>query len=238
MSADSYSLDHVDSMIDFIDKQIADGQDTPAMLNALQQRLDIIDMTYRNDPRYERFYSHMLELQALIYGRRQNDEQALKFMKEAVRQAGGVGHLQSKTIRQYITAHSQSSLPHQRHRRKRLGKFASFFRFKSRKSKVAFAILAGLVIVSAASMQFIPQVAAFSSILTNHSQIVTAKKNFDTLTAELTQCSAQLNQERGSVNTANLNAVDAYNNAAQRCHTLQQEQNQAANKYNSLIGEN
>jgi hypothetical protein len=234
MSTESYSLKHVDEMIDFLDKQIEAGRDTPAMLTGLQQRLDIIDFTYRNDPRFAQFYSHMLELQALIYGRRQQDDKAVQFMKEAVREAGGVRGLQSKTIREYIGSHS--SVGHHKHRRSRVGKFGSLLRFKSRNVKVAFAVVFGLLMVSVATFHFVPQVAAFSSILVNHSQIDNAKKTFETLTSELDQCSAQLNQERGAINTSDQSAVDAYNTATRQCQALQQEQNQAASRYNSLIG--
>lgn len=237
MSSESYSLEHVGAMVDFLDKQIAAGKDTPAMLSGLQQRLDIIDMTYKQDPRLTHFYPQMLELQALIYGRCQQDEQAMQFMKEAVRQAGGVGQVRSSTIREYIAAHSQSSssMMRQRHRRRRFGKFGSLLRFKSRSAKVAFAVVAGLLLLSVASFHFVPQVSAFSTILTKHGQIEAAKKSFETLTSEFSECSAQLNQERGSINTSNQSAIDSYNAATQQCQTIQQEQNQAATKYNSLL---
>lgn len=254
MSAESYSLEHVDEMIDFLDRNIATGRDTPAMLNALQQRLDIIDMTYRQDPRFSKVYPHMLELQALIFGRRNQDAKALAFMKEAVRQAGSVSRLHSQQIRQYIVAHSQQ-LPvvhhtrqyqqahaeaqqHQQegyHRKRRLGKFGSLLRFKSRKAKVAFAIVTGALLLSVASFHFVPQVSAYSTLLTNHSEIDLAKKNFETLTSEFSQCSAQLNQERGSIDTSNSSAVNSYNNAMKQCQAVQQEQNQAALKYDRLI---
>ncbi len=242
MSAESYSLEHVDEMIDFLDRHIAAGRDTPAMLNTLQQHLDIIDMTYRQDPRFSQVYPQMLELQALIFGRRKQDAKALEFMKEAVRQAGSVGRLHSQQIRKYIAAHSQqpaAKTHHQHHahnRKRRLGKFGSLLRFKSRNAKVAFAVVAGMLLLAVALFNFVPQVSAFSTILTNHSEIIVAKKNFETLTSELTQCSAQLNHERGSINTSDISAVDSYNNAMKRCQSVQQQQDQAALKYDRLIG--
>lgn len=276
MSAESYSLEHIDEMIDYLDKHIAAGKDTPAMLNTLQQRLDIIDMTYREDPRFNEIYPHLLELQALIFGRRNQDDKALKFMKEAVRQAGSVGHLHSQTIRKYIAAHSQSAASthhqqqrhhqaqhhlqrvqqqhhqiqhhheqqqpeqpevqqYQQQRKRRFGKFGSMLRLKSRSSKVAFAIVAGLLLISIASFNFVPQVHAFSTMFANHSEIDAAKKNFEALTSEFTQCSAQLNQERGSVNTSDTSAVDSFNSDEQQCAAVQQQQNLAANKYDNLI---
>lgn len=240
-NADSYSLEHVDAMIGFLDKQIAAGNDTPAMLNGLQQRLDIISMTYQQDPRFAAFYPHMLELQALIHGRRQEDDKALSFMKEAVRQLGAVTHLHSDTLRQYIAAHTNHAVTAhgQGHRRKRMGKFGALLRFRrSRNAKVAFAVLFGLLMISAASMHFVPQVAAFSSILTNHSQIADAKSAYVSLTSQLNQCEAQLNQERNAVNTSDQSAIDQYNNATKQCQAVQQQQNQAAHKYDSLIGAN
>lgn len=237
-NAESYSLEHVDAMIGFLDKQIAAAKDTPAMLSGLQQRLDIISMTYQQDPRFAKFYPHMLELQALIHGRRQEDDKALSFMKEAVRQAGGVGRLHSDTLRQYIAAQTghAATLHGHGHRRKRLGKFGSLLRFRSRSAKVAFAVIFGLLLISVASMHFVPQVAAFSTILTNHSQIADAKSAYQNLTTQLNQCESQLNQERNSVNTSDQAAVDQYNNATQQCQVIQQQQNQAANKYDNLIG--
>lgn len=276
MSAKSYSLEHVDEMIDYLDKHIAAGKDTPALLNTLQQRLDIIDMTYRQDPRFNEVYPHLLELQALIFGRRNQDDKAMKFMKEAVRQAGSVSHLHSQTIRKYIAVRSQSAAPahhqqqhhhqaqhHQQHaqqqhhqiqqhdepqpqeqpevqydqqyRKRRFGKFGSMLRLKSRSAKAAFAIVAGLLLISIASFNFVPQVHAFSAMLVNHSEIDSAKKNFETLTSEFTQCSAQLNQERDSVNTSDTSAVDSFNSEEQQCASIQQQQNLAANKYDNLI---
>lgn len=275
MSAESYSLEHVDEMIDFLDKHIAAGRDTPAMLNTLQQRLDIIDMTYRQDPRFNEIYPHLLELQALIFGRRNQDDKALQFMKEAVRQAGSVSHLHSQTIRKYIAARSQPAATvhhqqrhhqaqhhqqrvqqqhhqtqqhhelqqqeqpevqyHRQHRKHHFGKFGSMLRLKSKSSKVAFAVVAGLLLISIASFNFVPPVHAFSAMLINHSEIDAAKKNFETLTSEFTQCSAQLNQERGSVNTSDTSAVDSFNSEEQQCASIQQQQNLAANKYDNLI---
>jgi hypothetical protein len=72
-------------------------------------------------------------------------------------------------------------------------------------------------------------------MLANHSEIDTAKKSFEMLTNEYTQCSAQLNQERGSVNTSDTSALDSYNSEEQQCAAVQQQQNLAANKYDSLI---
>ncbi|MFI5275399.1 MAG: hypothetical protein ACHQT5_01085 [Candidatus Saccharimonadales bacterium] len=237
-NAESYSLEHVDAMIGFLDKQIAAGKDTPAMLNGLQQRLDIISMTYQQDPRFAAFYSRMLELQALIHGRRQEDDKALTFMKEAVRQAGGVGQLYSETIRQYIASHTNQAITAHGHghRRKRLGKFGALLRFRSRNAKVAFAVVFGLLLVSVASLHFVPQASAFSTILTNHSQIAAAKSNYEAFTNQLNQCQAQLSQERNSVNTSDQVAIDQFNSATKQCQAVQQQQNQAANKYDSLIG--
>jgi hypothetical protein len=275
MSAESYSLEQVDQMIDYLDKHIAAGKDTPTMLNTLQQRLDIIDMTYRQDPRFDEVYPHLLELQALIFGRRQQDDKAMKFMKEAVRQAGSVRNLHSQTIRKYIAAHSQTvttrhhqqhhqthqqhrqeaqhhhqvqrhqqqahqeqqveAVYHEQQRKRRPGKFASLFRLKPRSTKVAFATVAGLLLLSIATFNFVPQVHAFSSMLVNHSEIDAAKKNFEMLTSEFSQCSAQLNQERGSINTSDTSAVDSFNSQEQQCSAVQQQQNLAANKYDSLI---
>lgn len=239
MNAESYSLGHVEEMIDFLDKQIAAGKDTPAMLRGLQQRLDIISMTYQNDPRFTKFYPHMLELQALIHGRNQLDDMAMQFMKEAVREIGSVSHLRSSTIKQYIAEHSGGHAhahhrPH--HERRRIGKFGAMFRLRSRSAKVSLAVVTGLVLLSVASFHFVPRVAAFSSILSNHSQIAAAKNNYVALSNELNQCTNQLNQERNSINTNDQTAVDNFNTATQQCQQVQQQQDQAASKYNSLIG--
>lgn len=112
MSAQPYSLEYVGQMIDFLDKHIDAGTDTPAMHATLQQRLDTISMAYANDPRFDKFYPHMLELQALLHGRRspnETDEKALRFMKEAVREVGSVGNLRSATIKSYIANHTRQA---------------------------------------------------------------------------------------------------------------------------------
>lgn len=239
MNAESYSLGHVDVMIDFLDKQIAAGKDTPAMLRGLQQRLDIISMTYQNDPRIEKIYPHMLELQALIHGRNQLDDKAMQFMKEAVREIGSVSHLHSSTIKQYIAAHTVGTAVahhHPHHKRRRISKFGAMFRLRSRSAKASFAVVTGLILLSVASFHFVPQVAAFSSILTNHSQIAAAKSQYAALTSELNQCTNQLNQERNSINTSDMTAIDNFNSATQQCQSIQQQQNQAAQKYDGLIG--
>jgi len=112
MSAQPYSLEYVGQMIDFLDQHIAAGTDTPAMHATLQQRLDTISLAYANDPKFESYYPHMLELQALLHGRRnpnETDEKALRFMKEAVREAGSVGKLRSATIKSYIANHMRQT---------------------------------------------------------------------------------------------------------------------------------
>lgn len=263
MKTEAFSLDHVDAMIDFLDKHIAANTDTPAQLGALQQRLDKIDTAYRADPAYAQFYSRMLEMQSLIYGRSNQDAKALQFMKEAVRQAGGVHGIRSKSIREYIAKHharpaaaqghvqahahntqaqkqrpevrpSQavpiSNAPQQhaiRHKKRRFNPFSHM--------RVAFAaslLVFGLV---GLTLYFVPRASAVPIMLANYSEIQSAKKSYQDLTAKYRACSSQLAQERDNVDTYSTQAVGTYNQDATKCQNVLHRQEQAASKYDSLI---
>jgi hypothetical protein len=249
MSTESFSLEHIDVMIDLLDKTIAAGTDTPAMLDKLQQALDSIDATQRDAPEFSEYYSRMLEVQALIYGRRSaeaEDEKALQFMKEAVRQAGSVRALRSETLRQYIAQQSKQAAAAQPQPVQQApvadasSTHASRFHIKllptfNNRAKVAVAACFGLVVLSAVAFAVVPQASGMAAVLTKHSQIATEKKLYDSLTAQYKACSSALNQERGTINTNDMAALDAYNQATAKCQTVLQQQNQAARQYDKLI---
>lgn len=248
MKAEAFSLSHVDPMIDFLEKHIAAGTDTPAMLDALQQRLDGIDARFQNHPEFDACYPRMLELQALIHGRRNEDDKALTFMKEAVRATGGVSKLRSPSIRQYIAAQTSASAPQVQPQlaempvasleqnvtaiapRKR--KF-----FGLSKLKVGFASAFAVLAVGGAVFAFVPQAAGLPVLLAHYSEVSSDKKVFDDLTAQYKSCSSKLNSERGNVNTYDTGAVSAYNTATKNCEEVLAQQNQAANRYDSLVAD-
>jgi hypothetical protein len=103
--------------------------------------------------------------------------------------------------------------------------------------KVAFATAFGLVVVSVAGFHFVPRASALPDLVAKHSAIVSAKQKFDNLTAQYNACSAKLASERGSVDTNNMAALDAYNQDTKNCQAVLQQQHQAANRYDALIGE-
>jgi hypothetical protein len=98
MRAEGYSLEHVDRLIDFLENKIETNTVMPAVLAGVQEQLDAIDAACRDHPEFEQYYSRMLELQALIYGEGNQEQKALEFLKEAVRQTG------SSRITSQITA--------------------------------------------------------------------------------------------------------------------------------------
>lgn len=280
MKTEEFSLDHVDAMIDFLDKHIAANTDTPAQLGALQQRLDAIDTAYRADPAYAQFYSRMLETQSLIYGRSNQDAKALQFMKEAVRQAGGVQGLRSQSIRQYIAKHhGQTTAEHERaepHAHAQIAgrpqawhhhaqpkpeeqsapqiqpvqaapiaeeampEFQPAQRKKRRlnpfsRLKVGFAASLLILGLLGITMYFVPQASAVPVMLANYSDIKSAKKAFEDLSAQYRACSSQLAQQKANVDTYDSDAVNAFNQATAKCQDVLHQQKQAAAKYDSLI---
>jgi hypothetical protein len=232
MGAKPYSLEHVDDMIEFLDRAIAAGKDTPALLHGLQRRLDAISAAYKNEPRFDEFYSHMLELQALIYGRQNQDALAVKFMKEAVRQSGNVQSLRSAEIKQYIAEHVPAQeIGKPKHRgRLRIG----LPRLTKKRAVLAAGV--SLVVMLGAGAVFSPQTFGLT-ILTKYSKISAEKKVFEGLKAQYSACSSTLAQEKGSINNNDMTAVENYNNDASKCQSVLQQENQAAARYNSLIGQ-
>lgn len=276
MNSQSYSLEYVDEMIDFLDQHIAAGTDTPEIHATLQQRLDAISLAFANDPRFDEYYSRMLELQALLHGRRTpnaTDEKALRFMKEAVREAGSVGKLRSSTIKAYIADHTrqkaaaaasvhvrqmqrqhseavrqeqaagfdqgQEDMPGApepgsfKPRRRAWGKFP---RLNLRKPKTAAAVGLVVAVLAAVGFAFGPHTSVLASVLTNHSKIATEKKLYDTLTAQYQSCASKLSSERSGINTNNMQQLASFNQETEQCQAVQQQQQQAADAYNKLIG--
>ena len=109
MSAVTYPLEYVDTMIDFFENKIESDSAMPTICDALQKRLDAIVTLRRSDPKFNDYYPHMLELQALIYGQGNDDQKAVQSLKEAVRQVGSVGGLRSRLLKQYVASHHSSS---------------------------------------------------------------------------------------------------------------------------------
>jgi len=273
MSSQPYSLEYVGEMIDFLDQHIAAGTDTPEIHATLQQRLDAISLAFANDPRFDEYYPHMLELQALLHGRRSpnaTDEKALRFMKEAVREAGSVHKLRSSTIKDYIVNHMRQQaaaaasihaqrpevitqeeeetigvdrgqempdVPQQpgsfKPRRRTWGKFPRLH--MSRKKALATTAIS-LVVLAAGGFVFAPHASVLASVLTNHSKIATEKKLYETLTAQYQSCASKLSSERASINTNNMQQLSAFNQETEQCQAVQQQQQQAADAYNKLIG--
>ena len=242
MNAVNYSLERVDGMIDFIEEKIEGNAVTPALLGGLQERLDAIDAAYHGDPKFGQYYPRMLELQALIYGEGNEEEKALQFIKEAVRQAGSVRELYSKLIKRYILSQSRlvaaADMSVQPAPAANKSKHASELHVRPgfRSMKVAFAVIFGLIVVSVATLHFVPQAAALPVMLAKHSEINNAKQKFDALTAEYNICSSKLASERGSIDTNDMAAVDVYNQDTKNCQVVLQQQHQAANRYDALIG--
>jgi hypothetical protein len=275
MRSEAFPLDYVDVMIDFLENKIETNTLTPALLEGMQRRLDEIDAAHRDDPRFDEFYPHMLELQTLIFGESGDEDKAMHFMKEAVRQSGGVGKLRSRLLRVYIAnqharraadesksaaiessaeeqfaeadpieagfEHMQELKPQDDYSTADYRKHASEVHMQKkprfRAVKVGFAIVFGLAVISAATLHFVPQAAALPILLAKHSQITDAKQNFNNLTAQYNACSSKLATEHNAIDTNDHAAVDAYNQATKDCQAVLQQQNQAADMYNALIGE-
>lgn len=247
MSAVSYSLENVDTMIDLLERKIETNSLTQNMLSALQKHLDAIEAMFHNNQQFDRYYPHMLELQALIYGENNEEEKALQFMKEAVRQAGGVGRLYSKLIRDYIASHSRSSAPVSETAAQPLPNEVDAHevplfddipqhRSKSRRMKTVFAIVASLLVISGAVFAFVPGASKVPGFFVRYAEISSAKKAYASLTAEYNSCSDTLSKEKGSVDIYDTNAVDTYNSSTKQCQSILDQQNQAATRYNNLIG--
>ena len=187
----------------------------------------------------------------MIYGEGDQEQQALEFLKEAVRQAGSVGKLYSKLLKDYIANHSQPvpamvpvtddipAEPDPTDPAENYGNHASRLheRPKFGRMKAALAVTLGLAVVSVVGWHFVPRAAALPVMLAKHSEIDSAKQQFDSLTAQYNSCSSRLASERGTIDTNNLTAVDAFNQDTQSCQAVLQRQHQAANRYDALIGD-
>jgi hypothetical protein len=68
-------------------------------------------------------------------------------------------------------------------------------------------------------------------------EIQAAKNNVDSLTAQYDKCSSDLIAREPTVNRYSQYAVDAYNTDLQACENVRLKQNEAVDKYNSLIGQ-
>ncbi len=257
MRTEPHSLEYVDAMIDFLEQKIEKNEVTHAMLGALQKRLDAIDASHRDHPHFAHYYPHMLELQTLIFGESNQEVKALHFLKEAVRQAGSVGKLYSKLLKLYIAKHTpqpalatvpvvaeeptainpdvelseQYSGPvnHTQHASE------MHIRPRFRALKVGFVAVFGLAVLSVSTLHFVPRAAALPMLFTKHAQIQGAKQAYDSLTEQYNACSSKLASEHGSVDTYDTQAVEAYNQETKDCQAVQQQQNQAAAKYDNLI---
>jgi hypothetical protein len=259
MRQESFSLSDVDGMIDMLDHNIAAGTDSPAMLEECQERLDLLEGSFRGHVHFAQHYSRMLEVQALIFGRRSphdRDEQAMSYMKEAVRQAGSVSALRSSTLKAYISSHNRPAVnpaasvharafaqpatveveePHAKHHRHH----ASVFHKKPgfRNLKVAIAGGLAVLVLAIGGYAAFPQASGVVNALTNRSQLSTEKQSFNKLAAEYKECSTKLTAEKSSINQNDMTAVDNYNKAVSDCKAVQQQQNKAADTYNKLVAD-
>jgi hypothetical protein len=242
MRREGYSLAYIDVMIDVLERKIEGRVVTSAVLAALQKRLDAISAAYREDPGFARYYPHMLELQTLIYGESGHEQEALQFLKEAVRQTGSARGLYSKLLKQYIVNHSRQVVaaagPRQQvpaadngGRRPKSRQFLTF-----NKMKVGVAMGFGLIAVTLVTLHFGPRAAALPLLLVKHSQITREKEQYDNLTAQYKTCSADLAQRQHVTDPDDPVAVDTYNKDAQRCQTVLKQLDQIAEQYNSLVG--
>ncbi len=269
MRSEVYSLAYVDGMIDYVENKIETKALSSGILATMQKWLDTVEEMYRDDPELPEYYSRMLELQALIYGESNQDAKAMQFMKEAVRQAGSVGALYSRLIKEYIAEKAARPAPKPAPAPVAEEVYADQIaaeepglayaepaaadyydedygddrielhdkpRHRFRKLKIAFAVVFGLVALSAATFHFVPQASAVSMLLVRHGEIQRAKEHFDSLTSQYKTCSAKLADEHNSVDTADSAAVQAYNQEMQDCQSIMQQQNKAADAYNTLIG--
>jgi hypothetical protein len=283
MRSEVYSIEYVDSIIDYLENKIENNALTPVLLNTVQKWLDTIENTYRDSPTFSDYYSRLLELQALVYGESNQDDRALEYMKEAVRVTGSVGLLYSRLIKNYIMRRNQASmqqpveavntaedqtvsdehenimenqlydngyLDHARadesdvvdepsdgyepkhatevHRR----------RHRFRKTKIALAVVFGLIVVGSALFKFVPQSSAVSMLVLKHDEITRAKNHFEALTAQYQECSSKLSGARNTVDVGSPNAVSSFNQEMADCQSILQQQDHAATVYNKLIGKN
>jgi len=256
MRADPYSLEHVDAMIDALETKIQKRELSQKLLDGVQQRLDSIEAAHRGSPEFARYYPRLLELQTLVYGESGQEQKALDFLKEAVRQTGSVNGLYSNLLKEYVVRHtplaaaevpvhveaqaaSAPAIPVDiveaapREKRKHASELHKRPGFG--KMKVAFAAVFGLAVISVATMHFVPRAAALPTLLADHSEIASAKQKFDTLTDQYNQCSSKLAAGRGSVNTNDMTALDAYNQDVAACQAVLQQQHLAANRYDALV---
>ncbi len=279
MRSEAYSLAYVDGMIDYLEKKIETNSVTETLLGTMQKWLDTVEDMYRETEQYAEYYAHLLELQTLIYGENKQENKALEFMKEAVRQAGGVSKLYSGLLREYIARTIQkpvaetvvvpqtiplapepvaepvdvpvAEMPEQPAMplqegfadlsditERRPAKHAAEYhnRSKLKPLKVAFAAVFALAIVGVAVAKFVPQTGAVSMMVLKHDEITRAKDHFESLTAQYDTCSAKLADLHNSVDTADDSAVNAYNQETTDCQSILNQQHNAADVYNHLIG--
>jgi hypothetical protein len=241
MSRGYHPLSYVDVMIDFLESKIESNAVTPAVLDALQKRLDAISAAHRSGPDFDQFYPHMLELQTLIYGEGNQEKKANLYLKEAVRETGSVNGLHSKLLRQYVVNHSRpmqaaavsaqhAAFDHNVTSAPRRRKF-----FTLRKLQVGFVTVIVLVGVAAGTLHFVPRAAALPILLVRHSEIIRVTQAYESLTAQYKVCSANLAQRKGTIDFNDFAAVDTYNNDAKSCNAILQQLHQAQEQYNSLV---
>ncbi len=107
MRSEVYSLSYVDGMIDYLEGKIEENAVTESLLNTMQKWVDEVETLYRGTDEFSGYYSRLLELQTLIFGENNQEDRALEFMKEAVRQAGGVPKLYSHLLKEFIARRTQ-----------------------------------------------------------------------------------------------------------------------------------
>jgi hypothetical protein len=270
---------HIQGIIDEIEKHIEARSLTQSLLRSVQNQLDSIERNYKTQPFYSAVYGRMLEAQTLIYGESGEEQKALEFMKEAVRQAGSVSGLYSKMLRDYIAehlsarqaagsqthhaanmhAHKQAAAPVRaevqeaeqpqpeaqqmqataepvERKARHAGKL--HLRLKpSRKLRIVTATAFGLLVLCGIGFAVkTPSVSALTNMVGNHSKIAAAKHKYDQLSAEYKDCSNKLIAERSDVNTNNLQQLATYNQDVTNCQQILQQQHQAADAYNALVG--
>lgn len=273
MRSEAFSLAYVDGMIDYLQRKIETNEVTESLLQTMQKWLDTVEDMYRETEAYAGYYSRLLELQTLIYGENNQESKAMEFMKEAVRQAGGVPKLYSHLLRDFIAHRTrqkseatvapepvpvvpvqpepaedpagQQEMPVQdgfgdlaEVVERQPAKYAAEYHNKPRlrKTKVAFASIFALAVMSAAVAHFVPQTSAVSMMIVKHGEISRAKDHYDSLTAQYQACSTKLDGERDSIDTADDAAVNSYNQEMSDCQSILQQQHHAADVYNQLIG--
>ncbi len=236
MSQERHPLAYVDAMIDYLEKKIQSKAVNQPLLDALQKRLDAMSAKYASDQKFVQYYPHMLELQALIYGEGGQEQKALTFLKEAVRETGSVSRLYSGLLRHYVITHSRQAIPATPLNAAVGIPSASHRRAVSMGTlKIAFAGAAVLVCLVAATLHFMPRAFALPSLILKHSEIVHDKQQYDSLSSQYQKCSSDLQRRKDSIDQNDPVAVDAYTKDIAQCSTVLKQLNQSAQVYNNLV---